>query len=160
MSLVELLNENLKQPHESVQAAAARALRHVLHVFFGGSAAPSERLRKLTVLAYVDLLRSSANVACTRGAALALGPIDHHIQWQPACGLHYQLLTVLLLLFCYRCFADKSAAALRGGLGAVGAIKSHAGRGAVAAGRSLLFAQGVRRLARQRDAPQLCRGYR
>ena len=97
--MVELLNENLKQPHESVQAAAARALRHVLHAYFGGAAAPTERLRKLTVHAYLTLLRTSENVACTRGAALALGTcrgciassrhsyfLPHLLVCSPACA--------------------------------------------------------------------------
>lgn len=40
---MELLNENLRQPHSSVQLAAAAALRVFLFVYFGSGAAPTER---------------------------------------------------------------------------------------------------------------------
>ena len=72
--LVEMLNENVKQPHENIQMASISALRHFLHVYFPvGSDGPSERLEKLTVQRYLTGLTSPDNAAIARGSAMALG---------------------------------------------------------------------------------------
>lgn len=78
VALVEILNDNLKHPQKYIQVAAVGALRQALFTFFGHSpdpeqAAPSERLRKLTVEKYLSGLLQDDNVAATRGYASALG---------------------------------------------------------------------------------------
>jgi hypothetical protein len=77
VAFVDLLNENLRQPHASVQLAAQLALRVFLFQYFGTrtDSTPSERLQLLTVRKYLDGLASEENVAVTRGFALALGAL-------------------------------------------------------------------------------------
>jgi hypothetical protein len=84
--LVEFLNENLRQPHEHIQLAASAGLRQMLFSFFpvAAGSGPSERLQLLTVLKYMEGLRVEANVAVTRGYALALGALPPKLVTQPA----------------------------------------------------------------------------
>jgi hypothetical protein len=85
VSLVEFLNENLRQPHEYIQKAASSALRNILFSYFASSEGdPSERLRKLTTLKYLQGLATEENVAATRGYALALGALPVKLATQPA----------------------------------------------------------------------------
>jgi len=85
VSLVEFLNENLRQPHEYIQKAASSALRNMLFSYFASSEGdPSERLRKLTTLKYLQGLATEENVAATRGYALALGALPVKLATQPA----------------------------------------------------------------------------
>lgn len=115
VTFIEILNENLKQPHEHVQLAASNALRQVLFTYFGGIntqassesetvsdeatvnvvAEPSEKLQKLTVLKYVEGLVSDPNVAVTRGSALALGALPIRLLVQPAGRLDEVLNAIL-----------------------------------------------------------------
>ena len=55
VTLVEHLNENLRQPHASVQGAAAAALRRFLFACFGAGGAPSDRLQALCVEKYLQV---------------------------------------------------------------------------------------------------------
>lgn len=79
-SLLESLNEHLRQPHESVQLAAANALREFLFRHFNCSAtltsAETERVRQLTVGKYIKCLSEDGNVAATRGSAMGLGSLN------------------------------------------------------------------------------------
>lgn len=75
VSLVECLNENLKQPHEYIRVSACSALRQFLFSYFPVSESPSENLQKLTTLRYVAGLDSEENVAVTRGYSLAIGAL-------------------------------------------------------------------------------------
>lgn len=78
VSYVEVLNENLRQPHASVQEAAHSALRVFLFNYFGVQgvdSVPSERLQALTTKKYIDGMKAEENVAVTRGFALALGAL-------------------------------------------------------------------------------------
>ena len=115
VTFVEILNENLKQPHEHVQLAASNALRQVLFTYFGGinsqassegdaainSATvdlitePSEKLQKLTTLKYIEGLISDPNVAVTRGSALALGALPIRLIIQPAGRLEEVINAIL-----------------------------------------------------------------
>ena len=86
VTLVEFLNENLRQPHQHIQVAATNGLRHMLFSYFPVSAVgagPSERLQNLTVLKYIQGLRTETNVAATRGYALALGALPPKLVRQP-----------------------------------------------------------------------------
>lgn len=82
---MEFLNENLRQPHEHIQLAASAGLRQMLFSYFPVSpeTGPSERLQTLTVLKYMEGLRVEANVAVTRGYALALGVLPPKLVIQP-----------------------------------------------------------------------------
>lgn len=73
ISLIEALNENLKQPHEKVQKAAVKALRQALFCFFALVEEVSEKLQKITVTLYLDWILKAENVAYTRSGTLALG---------------------------------------------------------------------------------------
>eukprot|EP01038_Epipyxis_sp_PR26KG_P010204 gene10204-13728_t len=101
VTLLESLNEHMKQPHEDIQQSAASALRQFLYSYFNelnlsspisqlitqeggvigmtekdpaaGDNNPSESLQKLTVLKYMNGLVKEQNVAITRGYAMALG---------------------------------------------------------------------------------------
>eukprot|EP01041_Mallomonas_annulata_P002638 gene2638-5176_t len=92
ISLIEFINENLKQPHEKIQLAAASALRHSLYDFFTLSTTKTntststtstttntsttstlDRVLKITVEQYIEWIRKAENVALTRGGTLALG---------------------------------------------------------------------------------------
>ena len=79
-SLLESLNEHLRQPHESVQLAAANALREFLFRHFNWSAtltsAEFERAGQLTVGKYIKCLLEDGNVAATRGSAMGLGSLN------------------------------------------------------------------------------------
>ena len=95
ISLVNFLNENLRQPHEYIQKAASSALRQFLFSYFSaGDAAPSERLQSLTVLKYMQGLASEENVAATRGYALALGILPLKLATLPG-GRLTEILQVL-----------------------------------------------------------------
>ena len=95
VSLVEFLNENLRQPHEFIQKAASAALRQFLFSYLSsGDADPSERLQKLTVLKYMQGLATEENVAATRGYALALGILPAKLATQPA-GRLAEILSTL-----------------------------------------------------------------
>lgn len=84
VALVEFLNENIKQPHEHIQRAAAAGLRQMLFSYFPvGATGPSERLQSLTVLKYLEGLKVELNVAVTRGYALALGALPPKLLRQP-----------------------------------------------------------------------------
>lgn len=73
ISLIEALNENLKQPHEKVQKAAVKALRQALFCFFALVEEVSDKLKKITVTLYLDWILKAENVAYTRSGTLALG---------------------------------------------------------------------------------------
>lgn len=99
MALLDIVSENLKQPHENVQNAAARALRQLLHFYFAapiGSPA-FQKLQKMTVLKYVAGLRAAENVAWTRGYSLALGVLPFHITSEPP-EVFDQVLDVLSIV--------------------------------------------------------------
>ena len=85
VALVENLNENLKQPHEHVQRAAVKALRQMLFSYFPISPAsgPSERLQMLTVLKYINGLKTEMNIAVVRGYTLALGVLPPKLLSKP-----------------------------------------------------------------------------
>jgi hypothetical protein len=81
---IDILNENLRQPFEGVQKAAASAIRQFLYTYFSSSvttatettlSAVAEKIQKLTVLKYMEGLLKEDNVAATRGYALALGAL-------------------------------------------------------------------------------------
>lgn len=94
IALTEIMNENLKQPHEAVQIAAADALRQLLFVCFGKGDAPSDRLSALTVDKYLEGIRSATNVAITRGYAIALGALPVRLATLPV-GKFSEILSVL-----------------------------------------------------------------
>jgi hypothetical protein len=73
--LLEILNENLRQPHEGVQLESCKALRLFLHTYFVFKNNPSQRMQDLTVSKYLTDLKNDDNVAVTRGSALALGTL-------------------------------------------------------------------------------------
>ena len=86
VAYIESLNEHIRQPHESVQRAACCAMRWCFFRFFSKGAddsPPSDRLQKLTVLKFMDGLRTDANVAATRGYALALGALNQRLLVSP-----------------------------------------------------------------------------
>jgi len=83
VSLVEFVNENLRQPFEGIQLAAAKALRCFLHSYFPVKVEPSQRLQGLTSLKYVEGLRTDQNAAATRGYALALGALPAKLILSP-----------------------------------------------------------------------------
>lgn len=96
VSLVEFLNDQLRQPHFSVQSAAQNALRHCLFAFFGdhSKGEPSERLQKLTVGKYLDGLVSEQNVAATRGYAMGLGALCSRLLLKPS-GILSKVISTL-----------------------------------------------------------------
>lgn len=78
--LLDALNENIKQPHESIQIAAQKAIRLFLFTYFRTpyhEAAVKEPIQamKQVLRLYIDGLRKDLNVAVTRGYALALGAL-------------------------------------------------------------------------------------
>lgn len=83
VTLVEFLNENLRQPHEGIQEAAVQALRCFLHTYFPIKTEPSQRLQALTTLKYLEGLRTEQNAAVTRGYALALGALPPKLILSP-----------------------------------------------------------------------------
>lgn len=96
VALLDALGENLKQPHENVQRAAASALRQLLHFYFAapiGSPA-FQKLQKMTVLKFVAGLQDAENVAWTRGYSLALGVLPFHVVANPAEVLDNVLATL------------------------------------------------------------------
>jgi hypothetical protein len=100
VSLVELLNENLKQPHELVQKAASSALRQFLFTYFSSSATdPSDNLQTVTVLKYLEGLKKGDNVAVTRGSALALGVLPYRYIYIYVCIYMYTYLFFDWFLF-------------------------------------------------------------
>jgi hypothetical protein len=75
-TMVESLNEHLRQPFEALQQLASDALRNVMFTYFSGPIyPPSEKLLALTVLKYINGLKTDENVAVTRGYAKALGSL-------------------------------------------------------------------------------------
>jgi hypothetical protein len=85
VSLVEFLNENLRQPHEHIQLAAAAGLRLLLFAYFPVSLSdgPTTRLQALTVVKYMEGLRTEENIAAARGYALALGALPYRLISRP-----------------------------------------------------------------------------
>jgi hypothetical protein len=83
VTLIEFLNENLRQPHEGIQEAAVQALRCFLHTYFPIKTEPSQRLQALTTLKYLEGLRTEQNAAVTRGYALALGALPPKLILSP-----------------------------------------------------------------------------
>jgi hypothetical protein len=77
VQLVEVLNENMRQPHEYIQLSSAHALRHFLFHYFPVTVekGPSERLEELTTCKYLDGLKEAENAAVARGYALAMGAL-------------------------------------------------------------------------------------
>ena len=75
VQLVEVLNENLRQPHEYIQVSSADALRHFLFTYFPVALekGPSSRLEDLTTQRYLNGLAAPENAAVARGCALAIG---------------------------------------------------------------------------------------
>lgn len=72
-SLLESLNENIRQPHESIQLAAQKSLRQYLFTYFDNKSKFISKLESLTVTKYIENLLKEENVAVTRGHVLALG---------------------------------------------------------------------------------------
>jgi tubulin-specific chaperone D len=72
-SLLENINDNIKQPHESIQLAAQKSLRQYLFSYFGNRSKSSSKLESMTLAKYMDTLIKEENVAITRGHCLALG---------------------------------------------------------------------------------------
>lgn len=96
VSLVEALNENIRQPHELVQQAAANALRQFLFSYFSNTSdIPSEKLQILTVSKYLSSMTKDDNVAVTRGSALALGSLPVRLLTLPEGRLD-EILDALL----------------------------------------------------------------
>lgn len=85
VSLVEFLNENLRQPHEHIQMAGAAGLRLMLYSYFPVSPTdgPTSRLQTLTVTKYMEGLRTEENIAAARGYALALGTLPYRLISKP-----------------------------------------------------------------------------
>jgi hypothetical protein len=81
VALVEFLNENLRQPHEHIQCAAAAGVRFMLFSYFPVSPieGPTARLQALTVVKYMEGLKNEENIAAARGYALALGTLPHRL---------------------------------------------------------------------------------
>ena len=98
-SLLESLNEHLRQPHESVQLAAANALREFLFRHFNWSAtltsAETERVGQLTVGKYIKCLLEDGNVAATRGSAMGLGSLNEALLLR-AMGVMDDVLAALV----------------------------------------------------------------
>lgn len=82
---MDVLGENIKQPHENVQRAAASALRQLLHFYFAAPAGTPAflKLQQMTVLKYMSGLKSAENVAVTRGCSLGLSVLPYHILADP-----------------------------------------------------------------------------
>jgi hypothetical protein len=85
VALVEFLNENLRQPHEHIQCAAAAGIRLMLFSYFPVSATegPTARLQALTVGKYLEGLKTEENIAAARGYALALGTLPFRLIAMP-----------------------------------------------------------------------------
>ena len=89
---LDIINENLKQPHRKVQIAAQTALRQFLFVYFNSkqsslSTSPTERLQNATVRMYLKGLMEEENVAVTRGYAFAIGVLPSRFSLLAADGL-------------------------------------------------------------------------
>jgi hypothetical protein len=88
VSMVDSLNDQLKQPFETLQLLACDALRNVLFSYFSESSEPpSEKLLGLTVLKYIKGLNTDDNVAVTRGYAKALGSLPPRLACRGSVGL-------------------------------------------------------------------------
>lgn len=109
---METLNENLKQPHESIQKAAASALRQMLFTYFPIATEPSERLQQLTVLKYMNGLNDE-NVAHVRGYALALGVLPIKLIKSPPNRLNEVFKTLFDSCDPSRCYGGEPDAEIR-----------------------------------------------
>lgn len=79
VALVEVINEQIKQPFLNIQLAAQKSLRQFLYVYFGNKlfshTIPTDRLLNITTNYYLKNLTSQENVAITRGYLLALSAL-------------------------------------------------------------------------------------
>lgn len=96
VALIEIVNDQLRQPHEGVQRAAQKALRMMLFSFFGDNnwKEPTDKLQALTVTKYLTTLPKENNVAVVRGYLLALGILPARIALLPVGKLD-QILDLL-----------------------------------------------------------------
>lgn len=86
VALVELLMDQLKQPHEMVQRAAQSAWRLALFNFFGDALPlkpPTDKLQALSIHKILAALKQEGNVAVTRGFCLALGALPERLATLP-----------------------------------------------------------------------------
>jgi tubulin-specific chaperone D len=74
LSLLDILDTNLKHPNENIQTAAGSALYYLMRNYFPvGENGPSERLQKRVIQTYIEAVCTEDNPAVTRGFTLALG---------------------------------------------------------------------------------------
>lgn len=84
--VIEIVNENLRQPNEILQRKAQAALRQLIFNYFSEKSwdvEPTDRLSSLTVGKYLLGLQKENNVAITRGYALGLGALPSRLALLP-----------------------------------------------------------------------------